>query len=140
MKWLVRSRSPRDRSQYCRGLHTSGNETTASARNTAHENADLFVQDHLCLLTHYILKEFLSQGRRTRERPTEVKLGSQPWRWWENPVDPQGSVTRVSHPREGDAQELVTQPREGKGIFWPLCFLTFRPYPIGLGIIWDNPI
>ena len=32
MKWLVRSRSPRDRSQYCRGLHTSGRETTASAR------------------------------------------------------------------------------------------------------------
>ena len=32
MKRLVRSRSPRDRSQYCRGLHTSGRETTASAR------------------------------------------------------------------------------------------------------------
>ena len=68
MKRLVRSRSSRDRSQYCRGLHTSGNETTASARNTAHENADLFAQDHLCLSTLSSQRISIPKGQEREKR------------------------------------------------------------------------
>ena len=53
MKRLVRSRSPRDRSQYCRGLHTSGSETTASARKqcSARERRPVRTGSNLCLST-----------------------------------------------------------------------------------------
>ena len=33
----------------------------ALAVNAAHENADLFTQDQICVSRHFILKEFLSQ-------------------------------------------------------------------------------
>ena len=53
-------------------------ETTASAHNAAHDNADLFTQDQSVSLDTLFSKNFYPKGEE-HETSTPAKLGSQPW-------------------------------------------------------------
>ena len=130
MKRLVRSRSPRDRSQYCRGLHTSGRETTASARSqcSARERRPVRTGSNLCLSTLYSQRISIPKGQEREIRGRSPRHA----RRAVSHADVRAQTTKVSHPRavQSVTQEVHSPPGSGTVLYTALFVLCrVPPYP-----------